>query len=469
MTTTTRPDATAADAVSAAARLELPVLDEVPELGAALEAARTIDRLTARLLAALLHLEDHAIAEATTGVALEQWLAIVGRRTHADRRMLLTACDALRRLPSLRSAFLVDATVSWAQVRAVALAITRVPRHLDDAIDGAVGEAVTWCAAADPDALCHAVGIALASLDPRPQADDQQVAERAQFLAMQPRLDGSGGRVWGEFGPEGFATLDARLHPEGGRGHGATRQGIGTPTDQDRAADVAARSGERRARRLLELVELGDRAARQGDPRAARQGDPGAGTTDDAVDAGPGARVRPGRQLLVRVELGTLLDRDALPASLLTTLTGGRMWVDAPTARRLADERGADLRAVVVDDTGAVVGVGRRTRVAPGWLRDAALALHDTCTEPGCQVAARVCELDHATPWHPADPVTAPGRTDVANVGPLCGTANHAKEREGWSVRQHRDGTRTWHHARSGLTTRTHPAAWRPPPDRSPP
>jgi hypothetical protein len=187
------------------------------------------------------------------------------------------------------------------------------------------------------------------------------------------------------------------------------------------------------------------------------------------VDAGPGARVRPGRQLLVRVGLGTLLDRDALPASLLTTLTGGRMWVDAPTARRLADERGADLRAVVVDDTGAVVGVGRRTRVAPGWLRDAALALHDTCTEPGCQVAARVCELDHATPWYPADPVTVPGRTDVGNVGPLCGTANHAKEREGWSVRQHRDGTRSWHHARSGLTTRTHPATWRPPPDRAPP
>jgi hypothetical protein len=133
---------------------------------------------------------------------------------------------------------------------------------------------------------------------------------------------------------------------------------------------------------------------------------------------------KPGRSLLVRVELATLLDRSALPATLLTTLTGGRMWVDAPTARRLADEREVDLRLVVVDDTGAVVGVGRKQRYAPGWLRDATLALHDTCSAPGCRVAARVCQVDHARPWTPRTD-RGPGRTDIDQLAPLCGTDQH--------------------------------------------
>jgi site-specific recombinase XerD len=62
----------------------------------------------------------------------------------------------------------------------------------------------------------------------------------------------------------------------------------------------------------------------------------------------------------VRVSLATLLDRDQTPATLLTHLTGGRMWVDATTARRLVEERGADLRSVVLDDTGAVVRESER-------------------------------------------------------------------------------------------------------------
>ena len=91
---------------------DLPMLDEVPLLGAAIAAARRIDRDVATVLDALLALQDHGVAEVATGISREQWLSIAGRRTASDRRMLLTACDALRRLPSLRSAFVHSADVS---------------------------------------------------------------------------------------------------------------------------------------------------------------------------------------------------------------------------------------------------------------------------------------------------------------------------------------------------------------------
>ena len=144
--------------------------------------------------------------------------------------------------------------------------------------------------------------------------------------------------------------------------------------------------------------------------------------------------------VLCRVELSTLLGRDALPAQLLTTLAGGRMHVTSETAKKIADRYGADLRMVLLDD-GHVVGVGRRRYQPPGWLRDATLALHDVCTEPGCLTAARNCDTDHATPY--SDPT---GRTDIDQLAPLCPTANHTKERDGWTADQTPDGTRTWHH-----------------------
>jgi hypothetical protein len=80
--------------------------------------------------------------------------------------------------------------------------------------------------------------------------------------------------------------------------------------------------------------------------------------------------------LLLRADLDTLFGHDGLPAQLLHGLAGGRVHVDAATARRLADA-GTDTRLVILDH-GDVVGVGTKRRQPPGWLRDAILAVHDT-------------------------------------------------------------------------------------------
>ncbi len=423
----------------------LPVLAEVPELTALLELAVEAERTTARLIEQLLVLSETGLTEAATGVPLEQWLAVVARSTRSDRRMLMTAVGVCRRLPSLRAGFGAG-EVSWSQLRAVALKLERVPRLLDDRLDGALASAIDGAAGADPDALARVVTWTLAELGD----DDATAAAGApneDLLVLQPRLDGSGGRLYGDLGPVGFAAVDAATDP--GPLGTATRTSFGAAPDADGTAENRRTVGQARAARLIDLCRRGG----PDDPRR------------DAGEAGGARPVRP-PTLLLRAELDALLGRSGPPAQLLTTLAGGVMHCDTATARRLVDEHGADLRLVVLDD-GAVVGVGRRTRQPPGWLTDAALALHDTCTEPGaCPTAARVCDLDHARP------TAAAGPTDVANLAPLCASANHRKERDGWTATQTADGTRTWRHARSGLTTRTLPATWRPPDrrgDRGPP
>jgi hypothetical protein len=167
-------------------------------------------------------------------------------------------------------------------------------------------------------------------------------------------------------------------------------------------------------------------------------------------------------KLLARVELDRLLDGDRAPAELVTRLVGGQLRLSSDAARRLLDARGVELRTIVVDH-GTVVGVGRQTRVPPGWLRDAAQAVHDTCTAPLCDRPARSCDLDHAVPWHPHRPGDPSGRTDVDQLGPLCGDTNQQKEAGGWRATQTGDGRRTWTHPRTGLTITTVPATWRPP------
>jgi hypothetical protein len=164
-------------------------------------------------------------------------------------------------------------------------------------------------------------------------------------------------------------------------------------------------------------------------------------------------------KLLARVQLETL---GSLPADLLTQLTGGHLKLSSAAARWLLDERGVELRLVVIDQ-GEVVGVGRQTRQPPGWMADAILAVHDTCTGPLCDRPARGADLDHARPWWPLGPDDPFGLTDIANVGPLCDATNRDKEKAGWKVTQTGDGRRTWTHPRTGLNITTVPTTWRPP------
>ncbi|MFO7777085.1 MAG: DUF222 domain-containing protein [Nitriliruptoraceae bacterium] len=435
----------------------LPVLAEIPGLATVLEQLREADRLIARALEGILLLQDHADVAGVTGVSLDTWVTTIARRTRADARMLLAAAEMIRRLPTLRAGF-QEGRMSWAQVRAVALKARPLPRSLDDRVDQAIADALEGTGGSEPDAVTRVISWSLAALQPTSAERTERREQEREFLGMQPRLDGSGGRVWGEFGATSWAVIDAALNTRTIRGTDSSEVREGPAASAAAAAERGQADGRGRAARLVDVLERG--LAGGSDHDREHAGPAATSDRDPATVRRRSSGSRP--QLLLRADLDTLLDRAQTPGVLLTGLLGGHVRVSAPTARRLLDERGADLRTVILDQTGGVVGVGRRIRVAPGWLRDATLALHDTCSAPGCGAPARTSEIDHARPWRPARPDDLPGDTDVSELAPLCATHNQHKERDGWTVRQTIDGRRIWSHQRSGLTTRSVPSTWQP-------
>ncbi len=73
--------------------------------------------------------------------------------------------------------------------------------------------------------------------------------------------------------------------------------------------------------------------------------------------------------------------------------------------------------------------LGRSTRLANRAQRRALRALYPGCAIPGCSVRYDRCKLHHITWWRHG------GRTDLANLLPLC-TQHHSKvHSEGWELR----------------------------------
>ena len=60
-----------------------------------------------------------------------------------------------------------------------------------------------------------------------------------------------------------------------------------------------------------------------------------------------------------------------------------------------------------------------------------------SCRFPGCATPARQCDLDHVRPW-------PTGQTTPTNLMALCRHHHRIKQRDGWTVRLHPDGTVTW-------------------------
>jgi hypothetical protein len=423
----------------------LPVLAELPALAATLGDLVAADRAMLSAVSGLAELLESDEVATATGVAVEQWIAIVARHTRLDRRLLLRTARLLRRFPALQTA--VDqARLSWPQLRGLSLALREVPTPLDERVDGFLAELLPHLDGADPDAVVRQIERAIVEW----RADIEPVEPESTlqpYLQLQPRLDGTGGRLRGEFDAAGLAMLDGATAPR-----------------RDQLDHPGGLGGARAENLLARLAHACPPVVDDADASSA-----GDAAVEDLEAAGmPTAAVAlPPPRLLLRWDLDALLDRRRTPADLLTRLMGGSLRMTATAARRLLDERGAEVRSIVLEQ-GEVIGVGRATRIPPGWLREAALALHSTCTGPLCDRPARGADLDHAIPWWPAARGDPLGTTDLSNLGPLCATTNRAKEAAGWRATQRDDGRRTWTHPRTGLSITSIPATWRPPPDRSP-
>ncbi len=390
----------------------------VPQLAELVDLAQAVDQMTARMVSLLVELQGRGGVEAVTGLPVEIWLLRNCGAVPADRRMLVTAADVLGRMPRTLGAFRAG-RLSGGQVRSIVLDCRRLRSEQAAEVDAAISERLDVFANAEPEAILYRVTELVDEIRHRELETSEERAREGSFLALQPRLDGTGGQLFGEFDALGFATIAEALTPD--------PDGLEASVDDESRGRNRERIGRQRADRLVSLCE------------AWLAGSPSAGEGD----SGP-RRAKP--EVLVTCDLETLLGLAHRPAHLLTTLTGGRLRVTGKTARRLMDEDGAAVRLIVLDDHGDAIGVGRRTRIPPGWLRDASLAMHSTCIHPGCRRPARTADLDHAHEWRHG------GRTHLPNIAPTCRRHHTVKTNGAWTHAANRDGTRTWRHIATDTT-----------------
>jgi hypothetical protein len=101
--------------------------------------------------------------------------------------------------------------------------------------------------------------------------------------------------------------------------------------------------------------------------------------------------------------------------------------IDLDTASRLAGEASSWVRLLTHPVTGAPLILDRQTYRVPAALRRWLGVTSPTCVFPGCNRAARDCDLDHLTAW--ADG----GTTDADNLEPECRHHHRLRHETGWS------------------------------------
>ena len=175
----------------------------------------------------------------------------------------------------------------------------------------------------------------------------------------------------------------------------------------------------------------------------------------DAVTNGAGVN----GTLVVHVGLEPLTDTMtgsmAGAVGLCETDTG--IPVPISTMRRLACD--ADIIPVVLNGDGVALDQGRAKRLATAEQRTAIEAMHATCVHPDCSVSIDDCRIHHTTPWQYG------GRTDLADLAPVCETHHHLVHEGGWELTIEPDRTATWTRPDGTIywtgptNDRTHPAA----------
>ena len=203
------------------------------------------------------------------------------------------------------------------------------------------------------------------------QAEEEQ--HRRRWLNLWQKRSGSY-RIEGELDPENGALLKTAIRALAGRPRKDDER-----TPAERRADAL---GELARRRLDagDLPELGGEKP----------------------------------HLLLIANLETL---ELKPGSRLARLDWGPL-VTGPTARRIAED--AAITPVLVNGSGDIVHIGRRTRSVSPRMRKA-LNLRDRgCQAPGCEVTPELCSPHHVQHWADGGP------TRLSNLHLYC-TVHHAR------------------------------------------
>ena len=151
----------------------------------------------------------------------------------------------------------------------------------------------------------------------------------------------------------------------------------------------------------------------------------------DAVTSSGGPPARTG--MVVHIDLSTLTGGHH-DITLCETESGVPLPVD--TVRRMACD--ADIILIVSNGDGVVLDEGRTKRLVTHQQRLAIEAVQATCSHPDCAVAIDDCRIHHLTPW------AAGGRTDLADMAPVCEPHHHLIHEGGWTLTMTPDRTATW-------------------------
>ncbi len=159
------------------------------------------------------------------------------------------------------------------------------------------------------------------------------------------------------------------------------------------------------------------------------------GDGSDAAPRGSGS-TRPLPEISVIIDLETLTTGVFGAGSVCETSGLGGTPLPPATVRRLACD--ASVIPVVLGATSVPVDVGRSARLATEAQRRSLRAIHPTCAHPDCTRAFDRCRIHHVVPWERG------GRSDLANLLPLCLEHHQLVHEGGWSLTLDEDRWSTW-------------------------
>ena len=149
----------------------------------------------------------------------------------------------------------------------------------------------------------------------------------------------------------------------------------------------------------------------------------------DLVSAGVEATRAGGGAAPLRAEIVVMIDFETLRSgwhahSTCRTSSGAELPV--ASVRRMACD--AAIVPMVMSGEGEVLDVGRAKRLATSAQRKAIFAMYASCAVPECRVNIEHCVPHHIDWWEHG------GRTDLANLVPLCSRHHHAVQEGGWKL-----------------------------------
>jgi len=265
---------------------------------------------------------------------------------------------------------------------------------------------------------------ALASIDPRGQADRARHARRHEVGVTQRTLPDGLGQITVIDKVEYTRAIIDRIDDD------ADKVLVHSQTCEPCAQDVPAEIGPARAAAFRGIF-FADNGAHAHDDPTDTADRAGAVSAETQTSGRSSRRTSRRGELQVVIDLATLLGLAENPA-----LLAGQP-VPADLARELATDCGS-LRRIVTDPVdGHLLDYGTRTYL-PQALKTHIAARDGTCRAPGCNQPAARCELDHVDPF-------PHGPSSVGNTHVYCKRDHTIKTDGDLRILEHlADGTTRW-------------------------